>query len=995
MSHKIKFSELEDKQGEICKIISINKETGKIKKDGKASVWDGHVETKEMLFHDFPSYLSSLPPQKAIILGTTQYTPVSIVVAGKENPPNSISRTKKNFSFAPENQLLFFDYDSRGDGQDITVDDFIERISCIIPQFQTAAKTITYSTSSFIYDQNENKFNDGDGFHIFFIIKVAADIERFVDVLSKRLWLHGYGYIFIDKTGGMHVRTIFDKSVFKTYGIIFEAGAICIDGLCQKRPAQEYRDGDVLDTTTIQDLTDEENRKYEQLVEEAKKKIKPDADKVSASYEKRETQKLIDRGVSKHKVRSIIQNRNNLLLMDEEVLTFDDGTQITAKDLLERGEEFNGRYLFDSLEPEAGPSKAQFFWNNNENPIILLFLHGGRVLNFSSRQGKNKNSRAVPKGLEPTYPVDYYHSPEEAEGKLQDIVRFFLKEKKHTGILFEAGGGKTQTTIKVLAEEYYKSKRRLKVAYVGNSHEIAEERVIDFAKEIKLLKIIEKILGGGVESINEKGEKVIIGQGFNIIGGFELKCKLPNAHELTFDKKTCDSCLHNIIEHSCPYLNQYGLNTGDERGLRHLDNFRIYQQAHLFQPSVYDYGWKPDVLVIDEDIIKSMVTVFHITKDKNPLIKEIIEQVEGSLNSSLEEVLKKKKGQIKKQIHLLFENKDTSELNQWQQEFRQALNVLHDHAVFHSEKHKEVPSGDVWIEGDHLYIGWIKKLHKNWNNIPILYLDASGNEEIISRCMGIDFEFHKIRCKYQDNVEVIQVENYTISKRWIREDPNNLGKLEKIVQSFNDGNTGFISYKTMNDVYVVDDDNEEDDNQGSKKVPFVVSLVGDEAKCGWFGNVRGLNRFEDDKNLLVIGSHNIGDNGVYRNARVIYRNDNAFLSKDTTSTEKTIRMKDGNHLSLQNWEYVDDRMQKVSEHYNKSETYQAVHRKRLVWGNQPKRVIILTKYVQDITISRTIIFESLLKGKLQFEDFIKRVGIWKHNDSKGMSAETGIPYSTV
>ncbi|MBU1568585.1 MAG: hypothetical protein KJ630_23530, partial [Proteobacteria bacterium] len=46
-------------------------------------------------------------------------------------------------------------------------------------------------------------------------------------------------------------------------------------------------------------------------------------------------------------------------------------------------------------------------------------------------------------------------------------------------------------------------------------------------------------------------------------------------------------------------------------------------------------------------------------------------------------------------------------------------------------------------------------------------------------------------------------------------------------------------------------------------------------------------------------------------------------------------------------------------------------------------------------ISRTIIFESLLKGKLQFEDFIKRVGIWKHNDSKGMSAETGIPYSTV
>ena len=71
------------------------------------------------------------------------------------------------------------------------------------------------------------------------------------------------------------------------------------------------------------------------------------------------------------------------------------------------------------------------------------------------------------------------------------------------------------------------------------------------------------------------------------------------------------------------------------------------------------------------------------------------------------------------------------------------------------------------------------------------------------------------------------------------------------------------------------------------------------------------------------------------------------------------------------------------------------HRKRLLWGDQPKRVVLLSNYVQDITVSRTITFESLLKGKLQFEDFIKRIGIWKHNDTKGMSEESGIPESTV
>ena len=147
--------------------------------------------------------------------------------------------------------------------------------------------------------------------------------------------------------------------------------------------------------------------------------------------------------------------------MDEDILTFDDETQIAVKHLLENGEEYNGRYLYDPLEPEKGKTKAYFFWNNNKNPLIYSYIHGGnRVFSFSSRQNKNKNSRAKLKGLEPTYPVDHYHSPEEAEQKLLDIIQLFLEGKKHTAILFEAGGGKTKTTIKMLAEQFYKSNKK-------------------------------------------------------------------------------------------------------------------------------------------------------------------------------------------------------------------------------------------------------------------------------------------------------------------------------------------------------------------------------------------------------------------------------------------------------------------------------------------------------------------------------------------------------
>ena len=146
---------------------------------------------------------------------------------------------------------------------------------------------------------------------------------------------------------------------------------------------------------------------------------------------------------------------------------------------------------------------------------------------------------------------------------------------------------------------------------------------------------------------------------------------------------------------------------------------------------------------------------------------------------------------------------------------------------------------------------------------------------------------------------------------------------------------------------------------------------------------------------MVFGSHSIGDVGTLRLARVIYSNDNAFLSKNTSLVEKTIRIKDGNHKTLLNREYIDERLQNVSEHFEKADTYQAIHRLRLLWEGEPKRAIYVSSNVQDVTVSRTITFEALLKGQLQFEDFIASKQIYKYTDNKGMSKETGIPSRTI
>jgi len=969
---KISFTAITDKEGEITKIISLDPETGKIHKEGKASIWNGFSEHKRMLLPELPDYLVSLPPDKAITLGQSEYQSADIVTNGNENPPEKIARTKEFFHFSPQNQLLFFDYDSRGAEQDISPNEFIGIISEVIPGFKQAARAITYSTSSFIFDSNGNKVNDGDGFHIYFMVKDGLDIERFKTVLAQRLWINGYGYILNSSDGRQLERTIFDTFVFSPERLIFEAAPICKDGLEQRKPLPKYVDGDVLDTTALLNLTEDGKRLYAQAVHDAKEENRPIADEITSKYVTREVEKFVTKGVPEFQAQKIVESRKRCSLLDNEEITFDDGTVVTVKELCEQGKEYDGRPCYDPIEPDRGKSKACFYWNEGKNPVINSFLHGGQTFKFNRYDYAGSRNRGRLLGNEPSYPVERFYTPEEAGVKLENIIKTFIETGKDTAVLFEAGGGKTTSTIHKIADAFESCDKKLKGAYFVDGHQIADERIEDFRREIDIPKII-KVLGG---TANKQDG------GITIIAGIEKKCLLPNREGMVYDKELCDDCYHNAVEHECPYINQFGYYGNDRRYV--FDNFRIYQHAHLFHPSSLDYGFDPDFIIIDEDVVSKMIQVFPIKKEDNQLIQDIIQLTQDG--NDLLEILKRKEQSISKEITRLLHGKKPSDLSMWEMKFRTALNILYKYSNYDSKKRSR-PPGKVWVEEDRLYVGWLEEIHKKWKGIPILYLDASGNEEIISLCLGRDFDFHRVRCHYQDNVKVIQVTNLSLSKNWInrnsKKEPN-INKVKRIVEMFDDDMTGFISYKSIGK-----------DDKG-KSIPFITELVPDKKRCGWFGGLRGLNKFEELSTLVVIGHRTIGSEEMVRMARVVF-DDHHGLSGNKMAVPMTVRMRNGKHRTLDNWEYVDERLRLLSDHLEKAETYQAIHRLRLLWGNQPKQVIYASNQVVDITVDRLITFEQLLNGMetIRLEDFIDEVGIWKYSDNKGLSGETGIPERTI
>ena len=61
----------------------------------------------------------------------------------------------------------------------------------------------------------------------------------------------------------------------------------------------------------------------------------------------------------------------------------------------------------------------------------------------------------------------------------------------------------------------------------------------------------------------------------------------------------------------------------------------------------------------------------------------------------------------------------------------------------------------------------LKSIDEKWTGAPIQYMDATGVKPIIEKATGIFFDeknSHRIKTKYNENVEIQMISNNTVSK---------------------------------------------------------------------------------------------------------------------------------------------------------------------------------------------------------------------------------------
>jgi hypothetical protein len=382
-----------ESRSRLCKTITLAG-NGKLQIEGAVQPYEGVIRTVQVAsMQGLSDVLADFKTHQALACCNTSFPrPVSFTTkAGlteEKVAKGVIARTQGYLKWMPGPALLPLDHDDKG-ATPLTLPSFNTALVAIFPHFADAARLVTWSSSSSIYLKHTGEKLRGPGsFHTYNVIADGADMERFVRVLQQRLWLAGSGHIWIDKVGKMHVRTIIDGAIYGSQGLMFEAPAELGERLEQRRPAPDVREGTVIDTAGLKDLTTEEESRYAKLVTEAKRKAVGEAKKIARDYEAVEVEKLVARHVPEPDARAAVKARLKGELAEADLLFFDHCQLPTSvATVLANPEHYDGKTLADPIEPDymgtpgsVTKGKAQFFANaETGQPMIHSFAHGGRT----------------------------------------------------------------------------------------------------------------------------------------------------------------------------------------------------------------------------------------------------------------------------------------------------------------------------------------------------------------------------------------------------------------------------------------------------------------------------------------------------------------------------------------------------------------------------------------------------------------------------------------
>ena len=363
----------------------------KIIKESPKPLHTGKALRMKISLSDLKSIISGLKSTECLCLGVCDRKKQRITTQQKiqdgSAKKGAIARTTDNFIFQPgKSAFCLLDID----GVDKSPDQILKILNKIIPGFKKAGKLIVPSSSAGIRNKKTKElYKKQTSAHIFVQVADGSDIPRFMDAVFDSLVLAGHGRIEISAAPSMLKRSLIDRAVASPERLVFEALPKCAKGLVQDSRKLHFISGRVLDTSKTKTPDKKLVRnKWDQLITDNQQRLDTEINKKIRKLKKQ-------RKISFSKASEIVEANRNYKLENDLMLYFSDGENMTVEDLLTKGKA-NRHYqtLADPLEPDydgGNRSKAIFFWNNGQDPIIRSYAHGLTKYTFLQTEVDNAN----------------------------------------------------------------------------------------------------------------------------------------------------------------------------------------------------------------------------------------------------------------------------------------------------------------------------------------------------------------------------------------------------------------------------------------------------------------------------------------------------------------------------------------------------------------------------------------------------------------------------
>jgi hypothetical protein len=303
----------------------------------------------------------------------------------------AITRTKGWASYPPGRPaLVVLDIDTKDlppgiNARVAAAGGLTEVLASVCPEFARTGLLDRPSVSTGIRIKSTGAVSQGGGRHLYFVACNGADVRRFVACLHQRLILAGWGWVFITKAGAAHIRSLIDTAASgDPERLVFEADAVLdgadIEHVPGARDSIVHRDGVLLDTKALADLSPEEAARIVTVETSLLASQQPEIDRVRAQITRERTDKLTTQGVPAAEARARASRSFDSMRLDLGLaIEMDDGRRPTVADILRDPGAYNGATGADPMEPDYGGGKDKAIWSTIGNRVVCHSqAHGGQ-----------------------------------------------------------------------------------------------------------------------------------------------------------------------------------------------------------------------------------------------------------------------------------------------------------------------------------------------------------------------------------------------------------------------------------------------------------------------------------------------------------------------------------------------------------------------------------------------------------------------------------------